>query len=81
MSQLEFNTSEAESKQTLFADVILPVPIPRMFTYRVPFELNSMVQIGCRVIVQFGKRKILTGIIGHIHDQPPKKYEAKYLLE
>ncbi|MEM9859835.1 MAG: primosomal protein N', partial [Bacteroidota bacterium] len=35
----------------------------------------------CRVIVQFGKRKILTGIIGHIHDQPPRKYEAKYLLE
>ncbi|MEM9390449.1 MAG: DEAD/DEAH box helicase, partial [Bacteroidota bacterium] len=81
MSQLELNTQQSEGQQTLFADVILPVPIPRMFTYRVPFELNDFAEVGCRVIVQFGKRKILTGIIGSIHDQPPQKYEAKYLLE
>ncbi|MEM1406606.1 MAG: primosomal protein N' [Bacteroidota bacterium] len=81
MSQLELNTQQSEGRQTLFADVILPVPIPRMFTYRVPFELNDFAEVGCRVIVQFGKRKILTGIIGSIHDQPPQKYEAKYLLE
>ena len=37
--------------------------------------------IGQRAIVQFGDRKILTGIITAIHDQPPKDYEAKYLLE
>ncbi|MEM6524601.1 MAG: primosomal protein N' [Bacteroidota bacterium] len=81
MSQLEFNTENTTNRETLFADVILPVPIPRMFTYRVPFELNELVKIGCRVIVQFGRRKILTGIIGHLHNRPPEKYEAKYLLE
>ncbi|MEM7110287.1 MAG: primosomal protein N' [Bacteroidota bacterium] len=81
MSQLEFNTENTTNKKTLFADVILPVPIPRMFTYRVPFELNEFVKVGCRVIVQFGRRKILTGIIGDLHDRPPEKYEAKYLLE
>ncbi|MGD1960293.1 MAG: primosomal protein N' [Fulvivirga sp.] len=81
MSQLELHTQQSEGRQTLFADVILPVPIPRMFTYRVPFELNDFAEAGCRVIVQFGNRKILTGIIGNIHEHPPKKYEAKYLLE
>lgn len=33
------------------------------------------------MIVQFGERKILTGVIGKLHHQPPKEYEAKYILE
>lgn len=81
MSQLQLNEQHSEGRQTLFADVILPVPIPRMFTYRIPLELNNYIEIGCRVIVQFGNRKILTGIIGGIHENPPQKYEAKYILE
>ncbi|MEL7003427.1 MAG: primosomal protein N' [Bacteroidota bacterium] len=82
MSQLEFNTyTETDERETIFVDVILPVPIPRMFTYRVPFNLNDKVASGCRVIVQFGPRKILTGVIGRLHNEPPAKYEAKYLLE
>ena len=66
---------------TLFADVILPVPIPKLFTYRVPYELNDHIRTGCRVIVPFGKKKILTGVIGKIHQSPPKEYEAKYIQE
>jgi primosomal protein N' (replication factor Y) len=70
-----------ENRNTLFAELLLPVPIPKFFTYRVPFVLNEHVQIGQRAIVQFGDRKILTGLIVNIHDQPPKEYEAKYILE
>jgi primosomal protein N' (replication factor Y) len=66
---------------TLFAELLLPVPIPRLFTYRVPLEMNDRVMKGQRAIVQFGDRKILTGVIMNLHDQPPKAYEAKYLLE
>lgn len=65
----------------MFADVILPVPIPKLFTYRIPFELNDYVLVGKRVIVHFGKRKILTGIIGNLHQKPPADYEAKYILD
>ncbi|WP_262710578.1 replication restart helicase PriA [Algoriphagus kandeliae] len=64
-----------------FADVILPVPIPRMFTYKIPRNLYSEIQIGARVIVQFGRKKILTGIIGKVHNKPPQAYEAKPILE
>src|SRR5690606_16103773 len=39
------------------------------------------VGIGYRVIVQFGKKKILTGIIAKIHHKPPKAYEAKPILD
>lgn len=64
---------------TLFADVILPLPIPNLFTYRVPLELNDSVQVGKRVIVQFGKKKRYSGIVKNIHETPPKAYQAKYL--
>ncbi|MFN5170049.1 MAG: primosomal protein N' [Cyclobacteriaceae bacterium] len=66
---------------TLFADMLLPVPIPRLFTYRVPAALNNSVAVGQRAIVQFGQKKILTGIIARLHNQPPQEYEAKLLLD
>lgn len=70
-----------DTRSTLFAELLLPVPIPKFFTYRVPFALNDKVLVGQRAIVQFGDRKILTGIVAAVHDKPPKDYEAKYLLE
>lgn len=66
-------------RQTLFIDVILPVPVHRAFTYRVPFELNEHIQKGIRVIVPFGKAKLLTGIIIKIHETAPTDYQAKYV--
>jgi primosomal protein N' (replication factor Y) len=69
------------SRKTLFAEIVLPVPIPKFFTYRVPYHLNESVQVGQRVIVQFGDRKILTGVIANLHEKPPREYEAKYILE
>ncbi len=33
------------------------------------------------MIVQFGSKKVLTGIIALIHRRPPENYEAKYILE
>ena len=68
-----------EERKTIFADVMLPVPIPKLFTYRIPLDLNEYVQIGSRVIVPFGARKILTGIIAHLHEKPPKEYTAKLI--
>jgi primosomal protein N' (replication factor Y) (superfamily II helicase) len=70
-----------DTTHTLFAEVLLPVPIPKLFTYRVPQELTEYVQKGQRAIVQFGDRKIVTGIIAHLQAEPPVGYEAKYLLD
>src|SRR5690606_36396886 len=52
-----------------------------MFTYRIPRSMEEAVGIGFRVIVQFGKKKILTGINGKVHHKPPEAYEAKPILE
>ncbi len=68
-----------DERKTLFVDLILPVPIRNLFTYRVPYELNNDISIGQRVIVPFGKNKRITGIISKIHETAPSAYQAKYL--
>lgn len=68
-----------DERATRFVDLILPVPIRNLFTYRVPWELNEAVFIGQRVIVPFGKKKRITGIIAHVHSNAPSEYTAKYL--
>jgi primosomal protein N' (replication factor Y) len=64
---------------TLFVDVVLPLAVDRLFTYRVPHEFNEQVQQGVRVVVPFGKTKFQTGIILSIHENPPKEYQVKYI--
>ena len=66
-------------RKTLFADVILPVPVHQVFTYRVPFEVNELVQPGVRVIIPFGRSKLITGIITKVHEVVPNGYQAKYI--
>ncbi|MCB0760873.1 MAG: primosomal protein N' [Flavobacteriales bacterium] len=65
-------------RRTLFADVILPLALPKMLTYRVPFELNDYVIPGVRVIVQLGKAKLYTAIVRNVHENLPE-YPAKFL--
>lgn len=65
-------------RKTFFADIILPLPVKKNFTYRVPFELNDLIQNGIRVIVPFGKSKFYSGIVAKVHEQIPE-YQAKYI--
>lgn len=84
MSQLSLNSDyneDTEERSTFFANVILPINLPGTYTYRIPQILVDKVLIGGRVIVQFGRTRILTGVVDAIHQNVPKKYEAKYILE
>jgi len=65
---------------TLFADVLLPLPVGATFTYRVPFEMNPHMKEGIRVVVQFGARKIYTALVTRIHEEVPKDRIPKYIL-
>ena len=42
-------------RETLFVNVILPIPIRKEFTYRVPYEMNDKLFPGARVVVPFGR--------------------------
>lgn len=68
-----------DERTTLFADVILPVPVHREFTYRVPFEMNDYIREGIRVVVPFGKSKFYTAIVTKVHETVPSDYTAKYV--
>ena len=54
-----------------FADVILPVPLPGLFTYELPETLAAEAQAGCRVVVPFGAKQTKVGMIARLHEQPP----------
>lgn len=63
-----------------FADILLPVAIPRAFTYAVPETLR--LNEGMRVRVPLGKSKICEGIVLRIHDTPPTtKNRPREVLE
>jgi primosomal protein N' (replication factor Y) (superfamily II helicase) len=64
---------------TLFANVIVPLGVPNLFTYRIPADLTDEAVPGKRVLIQFGKKRIYTGIIRSVHETAPKEYQAKYI--
>ena len=66
--------------QFQFADIVLPVPLPRLFTYSVPEEYSSTLARGQRVVVSFGKRKLMSGVVFSLHNNAAAEYETKPLL-
>ena len=72
--------TSSQDRITLFAEVLLPIPVPGTFTYRVPYALNEAIRIGQRVVVQFGKTKILSGLVVSITDKVPQN-EVKFLID
>lgn len=66
--------------ETKFIDVILPLSLPNLFTYRLPEVLNNDIQIGQRAVVPFGRGgKLYSALVKHIHHTPPSEYQAKYV--
>lgn len=60
-----------------YVDVILPLPLPRNFTYSLPDEGAEEVKAGCRVVVPFGRKKYYTAIVCNVHYCAPTEYEVK----
>lgn len=55
----------------MFAEVLLPLPLQRTFTYTVP-DTDITPVPGHRVVVPFGRSKFYTGIIVGISPRPPR---------
>jgi primosomal protein N' (replication factor Y) (superfamily II helicase) len=67
-------------RTTLYADILLPLPLKGTFTYRVPYTLNDSIQQGQRAVVQFGARRVYAGLVRRVHSNPPGGVHAKYIL-
>ncbi|SFD74439.1 replication restart helicase PriA [Thermophagus xiamenensis] len=65
----------------LYADIILPLPLPRLFTYHVPPEEEFRnLTPGMRVVVPFGKKKQYSGIVSSLHHNRPENYDTKPVI-
>ena len=68
-----------EPQSGYWAEIILPLALPNVYTYSVPQHLITSAQPGCRAEVLFGKNKKYAGIIRKvITEEPP--YKTKPLL-
>ena len=60
-----------------FIDVVIPLPIPGLFTYSVEESDYRQIQAGCRVIVPFGRKKYYTALVFKKHNDEPREYKVK----
>ena len=63
-----------------YAQIILPLNLKGTFTYKIPDELLAQIQVGMRVLVPFGGKKIYTGIVAEIHDDKPETFIPKEII-
>lgn len=67
-------------EQSLYAEVVLPLPLPKLYTYRLPSAFYELAMPGKRVFVPFGNRKVYTGIIINVTNVKPERYEALNII-
>ena len=53
-----------------YAEVVLPVPVPRTYTYEIPAELEHRVEAGARVIVPVQRRQVV-GVVASMDVEAP----------
>lgn len=63
-----------------YVTVILPIAVPKPYTYYVPEELIKNIQFGVRVEVQFGKSKLYSALVMEVHSDAPKEYTPKPII-
>ena len=68
-------------RPTYFADILLPLPLPTTFTYRVPRELEGQLGFGQRVVVPFGNNKLYSGLVIEVHTRVPQFAHVKYVQD
>lgn len=61
----------------LFADVILPLALPKAFTYSIPENFQKKIKAGMRVVVEFKTKKLYTAIVCRVHENKPTDYKTK----
>jgi len=53
----------------IYVDVILPLPLEGLFTYRLPKDMHALK--GVRVLVPLGKSKKYIGLVARVHEDTP----------
>lgn len=67
-----------------YAEVIVPLSLPQLFTYAVPETFFLSCKTGSRVVVPFGKSKLYSAVVYALKDDiesESQKFEIKEILE
>src|ERR1043166_8087053 len=75
-----FDQAASSQGVKLYADIIIPLALPKNYTWLVPASMQEQLRPGCRVEVNLGKNKKYAGIIKRLHDQKPEFFEPKEIL-
>ncbi|MDI3320503.1 replication restart helicase PriA [Pinibacter soli] len=79
MSGATYKEDLFTEKATHFAEVLLPLALPKNYTWAVPANLLEKVQPGCRVEVVL-KNKKYAGIVKLVHTEKPKAFNPQPIL-
>lgn len=69
----------AADEALVFADVVIPLFLPKTLTWQVPQDMAALLQPGCRVEVELGQKKRYAGVVKKIHPNRPP-FEVKPIL-
>ncbi len=64
----------------MYAEIIIPLALPKNYTWRIPGDKREGLAVGCRVEVNLGKHKKYAGIIKRLHFDKPHGFEPKEII-
>lgn len=64
----------------MYAEIVIPLALPKNYTWSVPDSLLDSIHVGCRVEVNLGKNKKYAGIVKRLHEDKPQFIEPKDIL-
>jgi primosomal protein N' (replication factor Y) (superfamily II helicase) len=67
-------TESKSSTQPVYVEAVLPIPLRKAFTYRIPDAVRHLIKLGARLKLPFGRRN-LTGYAVGLHAELPPDVE------
>lgn len=64
----------------MFAEIIIPLALPKNYTWSIPFSMQEKVKPGIRVEVVLGKKRKYAGIIKNLFLDKPKSFDPNHIL-
>src|SRR5215210_1666472 len=64
----------------MFAEVIIPLALPKNYTWHIPDQMIDMISVGCRVEVNLGKNKKYAGVVKRVHNEKPVSFDTKDII-
>jgi primosomal protein N' (replication factor Y) len=71
---------DAQTSPGLFAEVVIPLALPKNYTWSIPIEFSDLAKPGMRVEVILGKHKKYAGIIKSLSHIGPNAFNPKPIL-